>query len=100
MTHALKCDATFTAGKKVSQKERDQNEQELNDAAADFDKADAVEQSPGREVERETVRATKAGTRTAQRLAALVASAASTTTKAEETCPSTDIDESQWIDVT
>ncbi|CAK0910898.1 unnamed protein product, partial [Prorocentrum cordatum] len=37
MTHALKYDATFTAGQKVSQQERDKNEQELNDAAADFD---------------------------------------------------------------
>ncbi|CAK0827016.1 unnamed protein product [Prorocentrum cordatum] len=100
MTHALKYDATFTAGKRVSQQERDKNEQELNDAAADFDEANAVDQTPDEVPAREMVRAMRAGTRTAQRLAALVATTAATTTKAEETCPSLDINETQWIYVT
>ncbi|CAK0861054.1 unnamed protein product [Prorocentrum cordatum] len=100
MTHALKYDATFTAGKKVSQQERNKNEQELNDAAADFDEANAVDQTPDEVPAREMVKATRAGTRTARRLAALVAITAATTTKAEETCPSLDINETQWIYVT
>ncbi|CAK0840096.1 unnamed protein product [Prorocentrum cordatum] len=100
MTHALKYDARFTAGKKVSQQERDKNEQGLNDAAADFDEANAVDQTPDEVPAREMVRATRAGARTAQRLAALVATTAATTTKAEETCPSLDINETQWIYVT
>eukprot|EP00959_Pyramimonas_sp_CCMP1952_P186451 3899010-Pyramimonas_sp.AAC.1 len=93
MTRALKYDATFRAGRKVSQKERDQSEQELNDAAADFDEANAVDQLQEGEPEREAVRATRAGTWKAQRLAALVSATAATTTKAEDTCPSIDINE-------
>ena len=65
--------------------EREKNEKELDDAAADFDEANAAEEED--QPARYEVRATRAGTRTAQRLSSLVMANSAAKAKSEEmTC--------------
>ncbi|CAK0898077.1 unnamed protein product [Prorocentrum cordatum] len=90
MTQVLKYDATFTAGKKISQKERAQADREQDEAAADFDEANQAEDAEAEDGDehedqlREHVRTTIDGTRTAKKIAEIVAAAATKCAKGEK----------------